>query len=215
MRRRPRQSRAQASSQALQEAFVRVLLDVGYEKTTVREVVAVAGVGVGTFYEYFGNMQALAALVVHQHVKALAQQARAAARGSAGLPLAQVVAGQLHAQVAPVLQQAPLWAQLFALERQVSTRDAFARQYEAWVELWRVALASAADPPLDAASAARMLHSMTYGSVSQALLSRGGGGGAGGGAGPDRDRLWAELQRAAQAYAAVLARQPISSENSH
>ena len=78
MRRRPRQSRARASSQALQEAFVRVLLDGGCEKTTVREVVAVAGVGVGTFYEYFGNMPALAALVVHQHVKALAQQARAA-----------------------------------------------------------------------------------------------------------------------------------------
>jgi len=199
MRRRPRQSRARASSQALQEAFVRVLLDVSWEKTTVREVVAVAGVGVGTFYEYFGNMQALAALVVHQHVKALAQQARAAARRSAGLPLAQVVAVQLEAQAAPVLEHAALWAQLFALERQVSTREAFARQYEAWVELWRAALAAAADPPQHPAVAARMLHTMTYGSVSQALLSRGAAGVEGPG-------LMAELQRAAQAYAAALPR---------
>ena len=57
IRRRPRQSRAQASAQALQDAFVRVLLERGYEKTTIREVAAVAGVGVGTFYEYFGNMR--------------------------------------------------------------------------------------------------------------------------------------------------------------
>lgn len=199
MRRRPRQSRAQASSQALQEAFVRVLLDVGWEKTTVREVVAVAGVGVGTFYEYFGNMQALAALVVHQHVKALAQQARAAARRSAGLPLAQVVAMQLQAQAAPVLAHAPLWEQLFALERQVSTRQAFARQYEAWVELWRQALAAAGDPPQCPGRAARMLHTMTYGSVSQALLSRGA-------AGVDGAALRTELESAAQAYVAALPR---------
>ncbi len=202
MRRRPRQSRARASSQALQEAFVRVLLDVGWEKTTVREVVAVAGVGVGTFYEYFGNMRALAALAVHQQVKALAQQVRAAARRTAGQPLAQVVAALLDAQLQPVLEQPPLWEQLFALERQVSTRAAFARQYEAWVELWRAALAAAADPPLHAGAAARMLHSMAYGCVSQALLSRGAPAlqGAAGG------QLRAELTRAAQAYAAALAR---------
>jgi len=199
MRRRPRQRRAQASSQALQEAFVRVLLDAGYGRTTVREVVAVAGVGVGTFYEYFGNMQALAALVVHQHVKALAQQARAAARRTAGQPLAQVVAAQLDAQVAPVLAQAALWVQLFALERRVSPPGAFARQYEAWVELWRAALAAAADPPLHAPAGARMLHTMAYGSVSQALLSRGA-------AGVDGAALRAELERAAQAYAAALPR---------
>jgi AcrR family transcriptional regulator len=59
MRRRPMQSRAYASSQALQEAFVRVLIEEGFEKTTVREVTAVAGVGIGTFYDYFGNMDAL------------------------------------------------------------------------------------------------------------------------------------------------------------
>jgi hypothetical protein len=38
MRRRPVQSRAYASSQALQEAFVRVLIEEGFEKTTVLEM---------------------------------------------------------------------------------------------------------------------------------------------------------------------------------
>ncbi|UGA37269.1 TetR family transcriptional regulator [Chromobacterium haemolyticum] len=57
-RRRPRQSRSRASLIALQQAFVQVLLERGYAKTTVREVAAVAGVAVGTFYQYVRNMDA-------------------------------------------------------------------------------------------------------------------------------------------------------------
>src|ERR1700704_6285718 len=79
MRRRPVQSRAHASSQALQEAFVRILIEQGFEKTTVREVTAVAGVGIGAFYDYFGNMDALAALCIHRRMKALALAARSVA----------------------------------------------------------------------------------------------------------------------------------------
>ncbi len=54
LRRRPQQSRARASSEALQDAFVRVLLDRGYAAMTVRELAGVAGVGIGTFYECKG-----------------------------------------------------------------------------------------------------------------------------------------------------------------
>src|SRR3982074_2625556 len=72
MRRRPVQSRAYASSQALQEAFVRVLIKEGFDKTTIREVTTVAGVGIGTFYDYFGSMDALAALCIHRRMKAFA-----------------------------------------------------------------------------------------------------------------------------------------------
>src|SRR5258708_38425430 len=65
MRRRPVQSRAYASSQALQEAFVRVLMEEGFEKTTVREVTAGGGGGNRAVYHFFRNIDAPAALCIH------------------------------------------------------------------------------------------------------------------------------------------------------
>eukprot|EP01032_Pedospumella_encystans_P032668 gene32668-biopygen26940 len=54
-RRRPLQARSWATSLAVQEAFVRVLLERGYDGVTIREVAAVAGVGIGTFYALTAN----------------------------------------------------------------------------------------------------------------------------------------------------------------
>ncbi len=206
IRRRPRQSRAQASAQALQDAFVRVLLERGYEKTTIREVAAVAGVGVGTFYEYFGNMRALAALCIHQRVKALADAGQAALDAARGRPLAQVLDAQLDVQVGQVMAEAPVWAALFLVERQVSTPQAFRKHYEAYVALWQRTLEAAAGAPRDAAGAARLLHAMTYGWVSQSLLAQG----------PrvDAAALRAQLGQAVQAYAATLQSGPRCAENS-
>lgn len=63
LRKRPVQQRSKITIGALQEAFVRVLIDRGYEKMTIREVTAVAGVGIGSFYDYAPNLRALAASV--------------------------------------------------------------------------------------------------------------------------------------------------------
>src|SRR5260370_33771013 len=61
MRRRPVQSRAYASSQALQEAFVRILTEEGFERATVREVTAVGRVGIGAVLRYFRHVEDVAA----------------------------------------------------------------------------------------------------------------------------------------------------------
>ncbi len=195
MRRRPRQSRAQASSQALQDAFVRVLIERGYARTTIREVVAVAGVGVGTFYEYFGNMHALAALCIHQRVKTLESRGRAVIAQNAGAPRDVRVNALLDQQVGDVLIDAPAWAALFQLERQISSPQAFRQQYLRHVGLWHEALRcpGLAQPPL---LAARMVHAMVYGWVSQCLLTLGPG--------VDAASLRQELGRAVLAYVAQL-----------
>src|SRR5260370_27936922 len=133
MLRRPVQSRAYASSQAIQEAFVRVLMEEGFEKTTVREVTAVAGVGIGTFYDYFGNMDALAALCIHRRMKALAARSVAAEQADRRLlAIAHVVADTYAVSITGELKT---WVALFRLERQISTPKAFHKQYDAHVEL--------------------------------------------------------------------------------
>jgi AcrR family transcriptional regulator len=172
MRRRPVQSRAYASSQALQEAFVRVLIEQGFEKTTVREVTAVAGVGIGTFYDYFGNMDALAALCIHRCIKALALAATVAAE-QADRRLLAIAHSVADTYALSITGELKTWVALFRLERQISTPKAFHKQYAAHVEMWRSALARATDPPADVGAAARMLHCITYGWLSQSLIAKG------------------------------------------
>ncbi|AIO31665.1 TetR/AcrR family transcriptional regulator [Burkholderia cenocepacia] len=175
LRRRPRQSRAQASSDALQQAFVQLLRERGYAKATIREIAAVAGVSVGTFYEYFGDKQSLAALCIHRHVLAMAERLRAAAQALHGAPRAELAAALVDLQIDVIGADAPLWSALFALERQVSPLAAYRRHYDAYVALWRDALAHAADPPPAARldGLARMAQTVCYGGISQALLTLG------------------------------------------
>src|ERR1700704_4588456 len=157
MRRRPVQSRAYATSQELREAVARGLIEEGFEKTTVREVTAVAGVGIGTFYDYFGNMDALAALCIHRRMKALALAARSVAAEQADrrlLAIAHVVADTYAFSITGELKT---WVALFRLERQISAPKAFHNQYAAHVEMWGSALARAAHPPADVGGGGTML----------------------------------------------------------
>ncbi|MDM0045530.1 TetR/AcrR family transcriptional regulator [Variovorax dokdonensis] len=173
VRRRPRQSRAQQSEKALRDAFVRVLLERGYAKTTIREVAAVAGVGVGTFYEYFGNMRALAAKWISDTVKDAERQLRQTFDARCGQPATSIVDAMIDTQVRTILDQAQTWTLLFTLERQISTPSAFRRHYDAWVQTWGDALACASDPPPAdrLPMVARMVHAVTYGWISQCLLT--------------------------------------------
>lgn len=176
-RRKPQQSRAKFSSEALQDAFVRVLLERGFERVTVREVAAVAGVGVGTFYEYVANKEALAALTIHMCVKEQAQAFQSCIEQHKGLARADIAAAVILNQIEVLMGEAEKWHALFLLERRVSSPAAYRKQYDQYVMLWRQALASASDPlpteRLD--SAARMVHAIMYGWITQSLITQGVG----------------------------------------
>lgn len=174
-RRKPQQSRARASSEALQEAFVRVLIEQGFARVTVREVAAVAGVGIGTFYEYVGNKEALAALTIHIRVKGLAQALQAGIESSphpSGVDLAMDL---IDGQIQRISQDAPSWAALFLLERQISSPDAYRKHYDQFVALWAQALAPALTelPATAIHTVARTIHGVVYGLVSQELITVG------------------------------------------
>ncbi|MDP3173486.1 MAG: TetR/AcrR family transcriptional regulator [Phenylobacterium sp.] len=195
-RRRPQQSRARASSEALQEAFVRVLLERGFDAMTVREVASVAGVGIGTFYDYVSDKQALAALTIHMRVRAMGQGLLARAESLRGQPLGQLVPALVEHQIEVTRQEARVWAALYQLERQISTPEAYRKNYRRFVEVWTQALALAADAPdaITLARTVRAVHVMTYGWVVQALLVQG--------TRVDWHLLTIELLRAVQGYLA-------------
>ncbi|HMI94715.1 MAG TPA: TetR/AcrR family transcriptional regulator [Polyangiales bacterium] len=67
-RRRPRQSRSRFTVTAILDATARVLLKHGYEKCTTKLIAEVAGVGIGSLYEYFPNREALVAATVEREL---------------------------------------------------------------------------------------------------------------------------------------------------
>lgn len=97
-RKRPRQARSAFTVDAVVEAAVRVLLAEGYARLTTRRVAEVAGVSVGSLYQYFPNRAALVAEVIRRKVEAgvsamerAAAEAEAAPRpgpATAGAPIA-------------------------------------------------------------------------------------------------------------------------------
>ena len=193
-RRKPQQARARFSSEALQEAFVRVLLERGYERVTVREVAAVAGVGVGTFYEYVANKEALAALTIHMCVKQQAQALRASTERHRGMPRVDIATSIINDQIDLLMGEAEKWRALFLLERRVSSPQAYQKHYDQYVELWQQALSSACDPvgPERLDAVARMVHAIMYGWITQSLMTLG--------ASLDRTFLKQEVLSAVRAY---------------
>lgn len=62
-RKQPRQARAQATCDAILTATERCLVSTGYDALTTNRVAEVAGVGIGTLYQYFPDKDALVAAV--------------------------------------------------------------------------------------------------------------------------------------------------------
>ena len=71
-RKSPVQARSAASVDAILEATLQVLLQVGKERLTTTRVAARAGVSVGTLYQYFPNKGSLLRAALRQHMDEIA-----------------------------------------------------------------------------------------------------------------------------------------------
>lgn len=89
-RKLPRQRRAQATFDAILAATARVLVAEGYEAATTNRVAEVAGVSIGTLYQYFPNKESLVLAVIRQHCDEMLGllQTSVATLGDAPLPVA-------------------------------------------------------------------------------------------------------------------------------
>jgi AcrR family transcriptional regulator len=68
-RKTPRQERSRALVEAIVEAGTRILVRRGREAVTTNSVAAVAGVSIGSLYQYFPNREAIIAAVAGRHAQ--------------------------------------------------------------------------------------------------------------------------------------------------
>ena len=67
------QKRARSTVDALIEATARLLIQEGYDRTSTNKIAALAGVSIGSLYQYFPSKEALVAAVVERHTQELSQ----------------------------------------------------------------------------------------------------------------------------------------------
>lgn len=174
VRRKPRQSRARITQEALIESFVRLLHKHPAHKITIREITDLAGVGLGTFYEYFSKKQDLIALTIYQHVKNNAETLKSYAQSrydlSTDLSFTDYLAQIIHFQIEQIQSQQFLWAQSFLLERQISSIETYQKSYAMMVQMWQNILKPFIQDNEQLQQISLNVQRICYGFVSQTLL---------------------------------------------
>ena len=174
MRRKPRQSRAKLTQEALQESFVRLLHERSATEITIREITDLAGVGLGTFYEYFAKKEDLLALTIHLQVKQHAERLKSYAQQqlelSTVVEINRYIATIIQFQLQQIQAQQWLWAQTFLLERQVSHIETYQKSYSMMLQMWQQIFAPVIHNAEQQLRLALNLHRISYGFISQSLL---------------------------------------------
>src|ERR1043165_2820078 len=85
------QERSRATVDALIEATARILVRDGFDKASTNRIAEVAGVSVGSLYQYFPSKEALVVAVIERHNQAILQLVRRVLDGIARLPVEEAV----------------------------------------------------------------------------------------------------------------------------
>jgi AcrR family transcriptional regulator len=70
------QWRSRATVKALLDATARILVKEGFDRASTNRIAAVAGVSVGSLYQYFPSKEALVAAVIERHQREIMQTVR-------------------------------------------------------------------------------------------------------------------------------------------
>jgi AcrR family transcriptional regulator len=108
-RKAPVQRRSQTTVQAILEAAARVLARQSLPGFNTNRVAEVAGVGIGTLYQYFPNKEALIGALIEREQTALAGAVQQAVNDSAGKSLRASVAALVRVAIEHQFGQ-PLFA---------------------------------------------------------------------------------------------------------
>ncbi len=81
------QERSRSTVDALLEATTRILIKEGYDRASTNRIAEVAGVSIGSLYQYFPSKEALVAAVVDRHTQELSEVTRSALIKMAARPI--------------------------------------------------------------------------------------------------------------------------------
>jgi AcrR family transcriptional regulator len=85
------QERSRATVDALLEATARILVREGFDRASTNRIADVAGVSIGSLYQYFPSKEALVAAVVERHQQDIRQVIQGELEKAAMLPIEQGV----------------------------------------------------------------------------------------------------------------------------
>jgi AcrR family transcriptional regulator len=85
------QERSRVTVEALIEATARILVQDGFDKASTNRIAEVAGVSVGSLYQYFPSKEALVAAVIDRHQQEILQTVRGELAEAMRLPLEKSV----------------------------------------------------------------------------------------------------------------------------
>lgn len=93
------QARSRATVDALIEATARILVREGYDHASTNRIAELAGVSIGSLYQYFPGKDALVAAVIDRHRAELADIARRAFAKASTQPLKQAIRTMVAAAI--------------------------------------------------------------------------------------------------------------------
>lgn len=100
----PKQARARATCDAILEAAARILAEDVYERLNTNRIAEVAGVSIGTLYQYFPNKQAILTEIIRRKRKLLLEDLSAATRDMARQEIDQTLDNLLRVAVSHQLR---------------------------------------------------------------------------------------------------------------
>ena len=118
-RKLPVQARSTASVDAILEATIQVLLDVGKEKLTTTRVASRAGVSVGTLYQYFPNKSAVLQATLKHHLEEVTQAVERVCRDEKGGTLSSMATALINAFLEAKIRDAKASVTLYAVSSDV------------------------------------------------------------------------------------------------
>ena len=98
-RKEPRQRRARDTVEAVLDAVVRILKREGFQAVTTNRIAEVAGVSIGSIYQYFPDKRAIFVALHERHIQEIDRLVEATLVGHASSPLDTLMRAMIEAMV--------------------------------------------------------------------------------------------------------------------